>query len=382
MRNKKKKYFSIILICSFIFLLISNFALSLDTGFQSPTIASNEVLTGSTKTWNNVDNSKSQSDSYAQVSLTMFAYSDYLRVVNFKFSIPESTIDGIIVEIDKYASNTMIRDNKVYLVLNGIIQGDNYALFPYWPLSDTDNYISYGSNIDDWNSDFTYNDVNDATFGIQISAIYSGLSSAVAFIDHIRIKIYYTIEEEEEENPPTFDTITESADPLELGETEIINVNVYDESNILHVYIEINSVNNSMTYISGDNWRYSTWTPTSVGIKTYQIHMIDVYNNINQTDVLNITVQDTTIIIKTIILTSYMGFSIFVLILLIVFMVYLYLRIKKTLPILVVFLFSLIIGVLSISSRIPFTPFTQIFFTLFQTIFFYLHVNKKFKIWR
>ena len=158
---------------------------------------------------------------------------------------------------------------------------------------DTDTYTSYGDITDTWNSGLSYTNVNDATFGVQIKAKNTNtFMYSFACIDHIRIKIYYSIEEEEE-NPPTFDTIIESADPLELGETEIINVNVYDESTISNVYIEINSVNNSMYHVSGDNWRYSTWTPISVGIKIYQIHMIDEYNNVNQTDDLNITVQDT-----------------------------------------------------------------------------------------
>jgi len=44
------------------------------------------------------------------------------------------------------------------------------------------------------------------------------------------------------------------------------------------------------------------------------------------------------------------------------------------LPILVVFLFSIVIGMSSISeSNIPFTPWFQIFFLLIQTVFFMLH---------
>jgi hypothetical protein len=95
-------------------------------------------------------------------------------------------------------------------------------------------------------------------------------------------------------DPPTWDNLVESADPLELGQTETIDINVYDASTISFVYLEFDSVNHTMSYISGDNWRYSTWAPTSVGIKTYQIHMIDQYNNINQTDDQTLTVEDTT----------------------------------------------------------------------------------------
>ena len=69
--------------------------------------------------------------------------------------------------------------------------------------------------------------------------------------------------------------------------------------------------------------------------------------------------------------------SVFILIALMLFMLYLYSKVKKTLPVLVVFLFSLVIGMLSISSRgIPYTPYVQLFFILFQTIFFYLHIDE------
>lgn len=57
--------------------------------------------------------------------------------------------------------------------------------------------------------------------------------------------------------------------------------------------------------------------------------------------------------------------------LLMVVMLYLYVKMREFLPILLVFLFSLIIGVQSFSvSRIPFTPSFQIFFIMFQGIIF------------
>ena len=50
------------------------------------------------------------------------------------------------------------------------------------------------------------------------------------------------------------------------------------------------------------------------------------------------------------------------------------------LPILSVFLFSLVIGVSSIAeSNIPFTPYFQMFFLLIQTVFFMLHTFEFFK---
>jgi len=63
--------------------------------------------------------------------------------------------------------------------------------------------------------------------------------------------------------------------------------------------------------------------------------------------------------------------ALFILIILMIIMTILYLKIRLFLPILVVFLFSLIIGFNSISYEfIPFNPYFSIFFILFQSIFF------------
>ena len=278
---------------NFNFIELNDLKISASTGFLSPSAYEN--IDASATPWIDLIEGISQNDDYTMaLSIPLYKYSDTYRTTNFGFSLPDCTIDGIIVEIDKYSS-VFIEDISVKLVIFGNPIGDDKAKIGIeWDWSDTDTYTSYGGITDIWNSGLSYTNVNDATFGVQIKARNSGpFGSQSAFIDHIRIKIYYSIDEEEE-NPPTFDTITESADPLELGATETISVNVYDESTISNVYIEINGVNYSMSFISGDTYRYSEWTPTSIGIKTYQIHMIDEYGNINQTNDLNITVIDTT----------------------------------------------------------------------------------------
>ena len=63
--------------------------------------------------------------------------------------------------------------------------------------------------------------------------------------------------------------------------------------------------------------------------------------------------------------------AIFILIILLTIMLILYLKMRLFLPILVVFLFSLIIGFNSISLEyIPFNPYVSIFFILFQSVIF------------
>ncbi|MFW9784959.1 MAG: LamG-like jellyroll fold domain-containing protein, partial [Candidatus Heimdallarchaeota archaeon] len=93
--------------------------------------------------------------------------------------------------------------------------------------------------------------------------------------------------------PPTYSNLIESSDPLELGNTEIITINVSDPSGINQVKIEFASSNHSMTNIGGDTWQYDSWVPSSVGNYTYTIWMEDNYNNWNST-VGTIEVIDTT----------------------------------------------------------------------------------------
>ncbi|MFX0105887.1 MAG: LamG-like jellyroll fold domain-containing protein, partial [Candidatus Hodarchaeota archaeon] len=93
--------------------------------------------------------------------------------------------------------------------------------------------------------------------------------------------------------PPTYSNLIESSDPLELGNTEVISINVFDPSGINQVKIEFTSINHSMTNISGDTWQYDTWTPDTVGNYSYTIWMEDNCNNWNST-IGSIEVIDTT----------------------------------------------------------------------------------------
>ncbi|MBY9009268.1 MAG: hypothetical protein KGD74_05325, partial [Candidatus Lokiarchaeota archaeon] len=92
---------------------------------------------------------------------------------------------------------------------------------------------------------------------------------------------------------PNLTNLLESADPLELGQTETIQINVTDLSGVSHVLIEFNGVNHTMSKISSATWEYNSWTPTSTGLKSYTIYANDtedLWNSINN----DITVIDTT----------------------------------------------------------------------------------------
>jgi hypothetical protein len=81
---------------------------------------------------------------------------------------------------------------------------------------------------------------------------------------------------------------------------------------------------------------------------------------------------------EALLIIGYLFASIVFMVFLMVLMIYLYVKIDRFLPLLVIFLFSIIIGMVSFSgSYLPFTPFIQLFFILFQTIIFYLFIEKK-----
>ncbi|MFW9773660.1 MAG: DUF2341 domain-containing protein, partial [Candidatus Thorarchaeota archaeon] len=90
-------------------------------------------------------------------------------------------------------------------------------------------------------------------------------------------------EEALDQTPPTYSSLMESSDPLEVGNSEVITINVSDPSNVNQVQIEFGGTNHSMTNIGGDTWQYDSWIPTIVDNITYIIWMEDIYNNWNST---------------------------------------------------------------------------------------------------
>jgi hypothetical protein len=65
--------------------------------------------------------------------------------------------------------------------------------------------------------------------------------------------------------PPQFSSLTESADPLELGSTETVTVDVTDsETSVSIVLIEVENKNYTMSNTIGDTYEHA-WIPGSIG---------------------------------------------------------------------------------------------------------------------
>jgi len=110
---------------------------------------------------------------------------------------------------------------------------------------------------------------------------------------------FYSIGEEELDIiPPNYSNLIESSDPLELGEIEVITINISDPEGINQTLIEYEDFdhvirNHTMINIGGDTWQYDSWQPSSVGNHNYTIWMEDNYINWNYTTG-TIEVTDTT----------------------------------------------------------------------------------------
>ena len=154
-------------------------------------------------TWTNVSNAASSNNSYAIfVGLPNdYQTTVYLKCTNFGFSIPGgATIDGIEVAIERKASVQSgvfwVRDFTVKLYKAGTIVGTDKADTGLkWPTSDTDK--TYGSSSDLWGETWSNSDINNSGFGIGIKVATIGGGNpkdpnVTAFIDWIRITVYYT----------------------------------------------------------------------------------------------------------------------------------------------------------------------------------------------
>ena len=83
---------------------------------------------------------------------------------------------------------------------------------------------------------------------------------------------------------PTYTSVIESADPLELGSAESITIaGVADLSGIQTVLIAFEGTNHTMTNLGGGVWRYSTWIPSDEGEYLYTIYIQDTKSNWNAT---------------------------------------------------------------------------------------------------
>jgi hypothetical protein len=172
---------------------------------KSPaTTASQEVEGGGTIAWSSAGNIVSSNNSYATATLgggEGYAYTQWLRATNFGFAIPEGTIVGVIVEVERVSNSGKggeVRDSDLKLIKAGTIQGASRESGAIW--STVEHYQAYGAAGDLWDLALTPAQVNSSTFGVALKALLNppadgtGSEPLTASVDHVRITVYYSTE--------------------------------------------------------------------------------------------------------------------------------------------------------------------------------------------
>jgi len=81
---------------------------------------------------------------------------------------------------------------------------------------------------------------------------------------------------------PKFENLTNTADLLELGETQAIQVDVYDdETSVSITLINFDGINHTMIKNGINSYKYNSWTPITIGVKNYMIYASDTDGNWN-----------------------------------------------------------------------------------------------------
>jgi hypothetical protein len=164
----------------------------------SPAQGLDDNSTG-TKVWNNPSRVNSSDNQRATVAVNDLEASHFLKATNFSISLPSAAIiDGIVVDMERSVNSvnggSIVRDNAVRLVKNGVILADDRATNTSWTTADT--YETHGNSTDLWGTTWSAAELNSPAFGAAVSVTKANADSGsrTARIDHIRITIYYHLD--------------------------------------------------------------------------------------------------------------------------------------------------------------------------------------------
>ncbi|MEK7668965.1 MAG: hypothetical protein AAB350_00015 [Patescibacteria group bacterium] len=149
--------------------------------------------------WANPTFAASSNNSYTDFGGNFFdanEISDELQVSNLGLALPAgSTIDGITVEIEKYAGGgDLAVDYDVRLTKTAGVQiGTNKTdTATNWATADPNSYVSYGGATDKWGTTWTEAEVETTGFGLVFCGKSNNDANVNLYIDHIQITVYYT----------------------------------------------------------------------------------------------------------------------------------------------------------------------------------------------
>ena len=148
-------------------------------------------------TWNNITNiqNNTNNSTYAYATIITSQQPSTIYVRNFGFSIPTSaTINGITVQINKFADNDMT-DESVFLVNNtGTAVGTNKKITAYfWPGNNTAPQ-TYGGSSDLWGTTWTPSIINSNNFGLHLKPYWGSYTkfNFGVYVSWVKITVNYT----------------------------------------------------------------------------------------------------------------------------------------------------------------------------------------------
>lgn len=206
LKSKKSARFSpiiaILLLFNSIFLTVNAAVpLSSTDSVYPGTVGQIEVPGQSLWSVPNLENIKAEDSAPAGLGLRGGSKSSYMTASNFSMSIPTNAlISGIEVEIGKaYFGDTSLVDYSVRLIdASGNLVGNDYAITVIgWNVYSSITTQVYGGSIDLWGlSSISVSDLMSPNFGVAFAAENPGssLDFTSAFVDFIRIKVYYSVD--------------------------------------------------------------------------------------------------------------------------------------------------------------------------------------------
>lgn len=160
---------------------------------QGPNGPGTSTTSGSTSyNWSNPSNATFDNTSAATASIVGAGnVTNTLRLTNFGFSIPVgATINGILVEIRMQGANGKTQDQIIQLRKSTGPIGTNKARKnSAWPKKNP-KYIRFGGSSDLWGTTWTYSELNNTAFGIDIVA-KSRNGTAAPRVEYVRITVTY-----------------------------------------------------------------------------------------------------------------------------------------------------------------------------------------------
>ena len=154
-----------------------------DTGWKSPTATG-----GKYDNWENPTNAYASDEDYASRQAITFYKQSY---ESFDFGIPVgATINGIEVSVEGYDNETQNPVQYVNVYNNSSVAWATESDDLEWTA--VESIITKGGATSLWEKDWIASDFSDENFSVYIHS--GGGGQAVAYLNHIQVKVYYTEE--------------------------------------------------------------------------------------------------------------------------------------------------------------------------------------------